>query len=85
MSLENAKAFLKKVDTDHDLYERLAKMEGDSTAAVKLANEMGFVLSADDLIAASEELQGDLSDDELESAAGGLGGKYPPLVFTPPT
>jgi len=84
MSLENAKTFLKKVETDHDLYKKLARMEGDSAAAAKLANELGFTLTADDLIAANEELHGDLSDDELESAAGGLGGKYPPRVFTPP-
>ncbi len=85
MSLENAKAFLKKVEADHDLYARLAKMEGDSAAAVKLASELGFTFSADDLITANDDLYGELSDDELESAAGGLGGKYPPLIFTPPT
>jgi predicted ribosomally synthesized peptide with nif11-like leader len=81
MSLEIAKQFLKKAQQDDALYQRLSAIEGDKTAAVKLGAEFGFAFTADELQIASDELYGDLSDDDLEAAAGGQGGMRPPITF----
>ena len=81
MSLENAKAFLNKVNDDAEFYDKLAALSGNSQAAVELGASMGFVFTTEELIAATDEVFGDLSDDELASAAGGLGGMRPPIRF----
>jgi predicted ribosomally synthesized peptide with nif11-like leader len=82
MSLEKAKSFLNKAEEDDALREKLEDLEGDSAAAVKLGAEHGFVFTAEEFNAAMDELYyGDLSDDELEDAAGGKSGYRPPLGF----
>ena len=65
MSEEQLKAFLEKVKGDISLQEKL-KMAGDADAVVCMAKEAGFSISADDIKAQSE-----ISDEELEGAAGG--------------
>ena len=69
MSEEQLKAFLDKVQVDTSLQEKL-KAAADTDAVVSIAKEAGFSVSADDLTMAQSEL----SDEELEGAAGGLTG-----------
>ena len=66
MSEEKLKAFLEKVKGDISLQEKL-KAAADADAALAIAKEAGFSISADDL----KNAQSDLSDDELEGVAGG--------------
>ena len=63
MSEEQLKAFIEKVKADTSLQEKL-KAAADSDAVLAIAKEAGFSISAEDY--ASE-----LSDEELEGAAGG--------------
>jgi predicted ribosomally synthesized peptide with nif11-like leader len=82
MSLEKAKSFLNKAEEDAELREKLEALEGDGKAAVKLGAESGFEFTAEEFAAAMDELYyNELSDDELEDAAGGKGGLRPPLDF----
>ncbi|MBN2305613.1 MAG: Nif11-like leader peptide family RiPP precursor [Anaerolineae bacterium] len=74
MSLENAQAFLTQAEDDVVLREKLEDAAGDGPALVALGAEYGFAFTADELNDAMDNLYGDLSDDELENAAGGLGG-----------
>ena len=66
MSEEQLKAFLEKVKKDTNLQEKL-KAAADSYAVLAIAKEAGFMISADDL----KNAQSELSDEELEGAAGG--------------
>ena len=66
MSEEQLKAFLEKVKLDTSLQEKL-KSVTDADAVVEIAKASGFVISADDVTKAQEEV----SDAELEEAAGG--------------
>ena len=68
MSEEQLKAFLEKVKADTSLQEQL-KAATDTDAVVEIAKASGFVISADDWI----ESQSEVSDAELEAAAGGEG------------
>ena len=64
MSEEQLKAFLEKVKGDTSLQE---KLKADAVTAI--AKEAGFSISADDL----KKTQSEISDEELEGAAGGYG------------
>ena len=66
MSEEQLKAFLEKVKADTSLQEEL-KAAADSDAVLAIAKEAGFSVSVDDLTKAQSEV----SDKELENAAGG--------------
>ena len=68
MSEEQLKAFLEKVKADTSLQEKL-KAAADANAVAAIAKEAGFSISADDLTQAQSEL----SDQELEGVAGGIG------------
>ena len=74
MSEEQLKAFLEKVKVDTSLQDKLKSIT-DADAVVAIAKEAGFNVSAEDLTKAQSEV----SDEELESAAGGTGGV--PLFF----
>ena len=63
MSEEQLKAFLEKVKGDTSLQEKL-KAAADFDAVLAIANEAGFMISADDV-------RTEISDSELEGAAGG--------------
>ncbi|QNI55233.1 nif11-like leader peptide domain protein [Synechococcus sp. BIOS-E4-1] len=63
MSEEQLKAFLEKVKADTSLQEKL-KAAADVDAALAIAEEAGFSISAD-------VVRTSVSDDELEGAAGG--------------
>ncbi|WP_114990913.1 Nif11-like leader peptide family natural product precursor [Synechococcus sp. UW179A] len=66
MSLEQLKAFLGKIKGDSSLQEKL-KAATDVDAALAIANEAGFSISVEDL----KKAQSEISDEELEAAAGG--------------
>ena len=68
MSEEQLKAFLDAVKADAGLQEQL-KAAGDTDAVVAIAKAAGFVISAEELARAREEV----SEEELESVAGGKG------------
>ena len=71
MSEEQLKAFIVKVKSDTSLQDKLkAAIDNDAVAAI--AKDAGFSISADDLKNAPQE---ELSDEELESVAGGYPGK----------
>ena len=66
MSEEQLKAFLEKVKGDTTLQEKL-KAATDAEAVIAIAKAAGFVISPDDL----KKAQTEVSDEELEAAAGG--------------
>ena len=66
MSEEQLKAFLEKDKSDTSLQEKL-KGAADADAALAIAKEAGFMISADDITKAQSEI----SDEELENVAGG--------------
>ena len=66
MSEEQLKAFLEKVKANTSLQEKL-NGAADADAVVAIAKESGFSISADDL----KKAQSKLSDQELETVAGG--------------
>ena len=66
MSEEQLRAFIEKVKADTSLQEKL-KAAADSDAVLAIAKEAGFMISAEDLT----EAQSEVSDEELEGAAGG--------------
>ena len=71
MSEEHLKAFLETVKTDTSLQEKL-KAAPSPEAAVEIAKEAGFVITAED-IQSIQSATVELSDEELEDAAGGTG------------
>ena len=66
MSEEQLKAFLEAVKADADLQEQL-KAAGDTYAVVAIAKAAGFVITAEELKRAQEEV----SEEELQGVAGG--------------
>ena len=77
MSEEQLKAFLEAVKADAGLQEKL-KAAGDADAVVAIAKTAGFVISAEELKKAQEEI----SEDELVSIAGGIRHPDSPDIFT---
>ena len=66
MSEEQLKAFLEKAKADTSLQEKLNEA-ADADAVVEIAKEAGFSITAEDMQSSTVEL----SDEELEGAAGG--------------
>ena len=79
MSEEQLNAFLEKVKSDTELQEKL-KAAGSNEAAIEIAKAAGFSITAEDMQSSTIEL----SDEELEGAAGGGSGLYgcPPVSNT---
>ena len=78
MSEEQLKAFLEKVKADTSLQEKLNEA-ADADAVVEIAKEAGFSITAEDMQSSTVEL----SDEELEGAAGGRRAPTPcPFVST---
>ena len=69
MSEEQLNAFLEKVKADTSLQEKL-KEAGSNEAALEIAKEAGFAITAED-IQSTQSATVELSDKELEGAAGG--------------
>ena len=74
MSEEQMKAFLETVKADTSLQEKL-KSATNADAVVEIAKAAGFVISAEEL----QKAQAELSDEELEGAAGGIFGCWDSL------
>ena len=66
MSEEQLKAFMEAAKANAGLQEKL-KAATDADAVVAIAKEAGFTISADNL----KQAQVEVSDEELESVAGG--------------
>ena len=79
MSEEQLKAFLEKVKGDTSLQEKL-NAAASPDGAVEIAKEAGFSITAED-IQSMQSSTIELSDAELESAAGG-GGNAEPIGVT---
>jgi predicted ribosomally synthesized peptide with nif11-like leader len=74
MSEEQLKAFLEAVKADACLQEKL-RAAADADAVVAIAKEVGFMISADELLSKrAQAVGGELSDEELEGVAGGQAG-----------
>ena len=69
MSEEQLKAFLEKVKSDTSLQDKL-KAAASPEAAIEIAKEAGFSITAED-IQSMQSSTVELSDEELEIAAGG--------------
>ncbi len=69
MSEEQFKAFLEKVEGDTSLQEQL-NGAADSDAVVEIAKAAGFAITSEDIQSMPEVVE--LSDEELESVAGGI-------------
>ena len=69
MSEEQLNAFLEKVKADTTLQDKL-KAAASPEAAIEIAKEAGFAITAED-IQSMQSQSGELSDEELEGAAGG--------------
>ncbi len=70
MSQENLNAFIAKVQSDSSLQEQL-KNVNDANEAIAIAKSAGFKITAGDLIRSQARLAAELSDEQLEAAAGG--------------
>ena len=70
MSEEQLKAFISKVPSDESLQNKL-KAEGAD--AVAIAKEAGFNITVAELMRYQSQALAELSDEELEAAAGGAG------------
>ena len=73
MSEEQLKAFLEKVKADPSLQKKLkaAGLAANQQAVLSVASEEGFTISADQISNASLISALDLTEEELEGAAGG--------------
>lgn len=63
---DNVKKFIEAVNNDSSLASQVKAAKNDADAIVKIAASKGFSFTSADLKAASE-----LSDDDLDSVAGG--------------
>ena len=71
MSEEQLKAFLEKVKAETSLQEKL-NAASDADAVMEIAKDAGFAITAED-IQSMQSAPVELSDVELEDAAGGNG------------
>ena len=71
VSKEQLAALDEKVKTDTELLSRLAGAES-AEAAIQIAKDAGFSITEAD-IQSMQSKEVELSDDELDAAAGGLG------------
>ena len=69
MSEEQLKAFLEKVKSDTELQDKL-NGAADADAVVEIAKAAGFAITSED-IQSMQSAPVELSDEELEGAAGG--------------
>ncbi len=80
MSEEQLKAFLERVKADTSLQEKL-KAASTPEAAIDIAKAAGFSITAED-IQLRQSATEQLSDEELEGAAGGTGSPFSWGIFS---
>lgn len=81
MSVENANAFFKKIETDQTLQDEYKTLLADCKGLVedeimgkisRFSSDKGFDISAEDIRAVAVDMkEGELSEEELEAVAGG--------------
>ena len=69
MSEEQLKAFVEKVKADTELQDKLNEAASPE-AAMEIAKAAGFAITAEDIQSMQSKIE--LSDEELEGAAGGF-------------
>ena len=72
MSEEQLNAFLEKVKSDTELQEKL-KAAASPEAAIEIAKEAGFLITAEELQSFAQSTTVELSEKDLENVAGGAG------------
>ena len=72
MSEEQLNAFLEKVKADTSLQEKI-KAAASPEVAIEIAKEAGFSITAEDIQSMQSNGTVELSDKELDGAAGGWG------------
>ena len=80
MSEEQLKAFLEKVKSDTELQEKL-KAAVSPEAGLEIAKKAGFSITSED-IQSMQSATVEVSDEELDVAAGGFTGLFRPTQFT---
>ena len=70
MSVESAKAFLKRLSKDEDFRKSLENAASDEERR-NIVKEAGFEFTKDDLKALADSAKSELSEEELEKVAGG--------------
>jgi len=77
MSIENVESFFKKIGGDQSLAEKVKEAGTDLSAFIKLGKENGCDFTGEDLKDYNEKagikVEEELSDDQLEKVAGGIG------------
>ncbi len=68
MSLDQARAFIEKMKADEAFRDRITAIEGID-ARLAAARDAGFQVTEAEV----KEVQSELTDDELDAAAGGCG------------
>lgn len=68
MSLESAKAFLKKMKTEEAFAAKVSEIKSKEER-IQFARESGFDFSAEEI----KEVSSELDDDDLDQIAGGAG------------
>jgi predicted ribosomally synthesized peptide with nif11-like leader len=69
--MNKIQAFTAKVKSDKALESKLIAAKWDLATSQKIATEAGFQLTSAEMLAAIDELSGDLSDSNLNNVAGG--------------
>jgi predicted ribosomally synthesized peptide with nif11-like leader len=76
--VNNAVAFLQKVDRDTHLQTLINAADWEPQAITRLAISQGFAFSVRELLAAMDTLWGSLSEEDLSSISGGFKHDNPP-------
>ena len=81
MSQAAALEFIARVDTDLELSKQIGALDPtDGTSLISIARDAGYQICVADFKAAAQALgrdAGDLTDEELDTVAGGAGGSIP--------
>jgi predicted ribosomally synthesized peptide with nif11-like leader len=75
MAVKDAKAFVEKLKTDSVLLAKLQAAKDDA-AKQKIAHDLGYDFSKDDLKTLAQQNTAELSDEDLEAVAGGSGAAW---------
>ena len=83
MSVENAKAFIEKLNSDETFRNRIAEA-GDDQARLHMAREAGYEFTAAEFNNTVAKMTGaadELADEELELVSGGISLNFEEIKF----
>jgi predicted ribosomally synthesized peptide with nif11-like leader len=84
MSVDQAKAFIEKLGSDESLLNQVNSAENNADR-MQLAKDAGFNFSTDEFNSVIDQLSGEeLSEDDLDSVAGGFSINYTKFLKTNP-